>query len=112
MKLEDILGAIPSRRIEDILAAIPSKDDLAQIVGLQTRPAPGSELAGAFGIFGAGLVIGAGLALLFAPKVGSELRQDLTQRGQDLAGKVTDKVGELSDRLSASGPSVHPGNGS
>jgi len=32
------------------------------------------------GAFGAGILIGAGLALLFAPKAGSELRQDIENR--------------------------------
>ena len=99
-------------KIEDILGAIPSKEDLANAVGLQTRASTGVDIVGAFGIFSAGLMLGAGLALLFAPKVGSELRQELASKGQDLAGRVGGKVGELSDRLANSSAPAHAGNGS
>jgi hypothetical protein len=99
-------------KIEDILTAIPSKDDLAHVVGLQTRASAGTDLVTAFGIFGAGLMLGAGLALLFAPKAGSELRHDLASKGHDLADKVGETVGELRERLAEAVPAARGGNGS
>lgn len=39
-------------------------------------------------LFGAGL--GAGLALLFSPKKGSEIRKDLKKKGKDLLDKAKD----------------------
>jgi len=53
------------------------------------------------GAFVAGLAIGAGLALLFAPKTGEETRRELQRRArmvgnqaQDLVSDVTDSVGQ------------------
>ncbi len=82
-------------KIEDILQALPSKEDLASAIGLEARPAPTADLLAAFGIFGAGIVLGAGLALLFAPKSGHAIRHD-----------IAEKVGELGDHLRA--PAAQP----
>jgi hypothetical protein len=109
MKIEDILNALPAKRLEDLLGSLPSKDDLAHAVGLQVRQ-PATDTFAAFGIFGAGLLLGAGLALLFAPKPGNELRHELAHKGQDLAGKVGGKVGELGERLGTNAASL-AGNG-
>jgi hypothetical protein len=53
------------------------KDDLLGILGLEARRSDTSRVLKALGTFGIGLVVGAGVALLLAPKPGSELRQDL-----------------------------------
>lgn len=73
--------------IEDILSALPSREELARSIGRQRQPANG-DLLPAVGAFGAGLLLGAGLALMFAPKPGSALREDIAA-----------KVGEVRDRL-------------
>ena len=83
-------------QIEDILAALPSKADFASAVGFEARPSAAGEVLAAFGIFGAGMILGAGLALLFAPKPGTEIRHD-----------IAGKVGEIGDRLRATAPQ-HP----
>ncbi|MGE0710460.1 MAG: YtxH domain-containing protein [Planctomycetota bacterium] len=57
-----------------------TKDDLLQRFGLQRRPSAVDYLLPVAGVFGAGLLVGAGLALLFAPKSGRELRDDLRHR--------------------------------
>jgi YtxH-like protein len=68
----------------------PSKDDivntLQQLTG-RSNP-PGHLLAG-FGIFAAGILAGAALAVLFAPKPGAELRQEIGARVGDLRDKIT-----------------------
>jgi hypothetical protein len=64
------------------------RDDLLELVGLQTRREPTDWLLPALGIFGAGLVVGAGLGLLLAPKAGRELREDLRHRVQSGAEAV------------------------
>ena len=56
------------------------KDELLGLLGLERKPSPGAGLAGALGTFGVGLLVGAGIALLLAPKPGHELRQDLRDR--------------------------------
>ena len=53
------------------------KDDFLGILGLQTKHSFTNQLLGTLGTFGIGLLVGAGVALLLAPKAGSELRHDL-----------------------------------
>jgi len=88
-------------KLEDLVQALPSKEDLASAIGLETRNATGMDTFTAFGVFGAGIILGAGLALLFAPKAGHEIRQDIAER-----------VGEMSEHLRAQAPqSRTPANG-
>ena len=56
------------------------KDDVLELLGLETKPSTGSWLAGSLGTFGVGLLVGAGIALLLAPKPGRELRDDLREK--------------------------------
>ena len=82
-------------KIEDILQALPSKEDIAGAVGLGARSSTTENMLTAFAIFGAGMILGAGLALLFAPKAGHEIRHD-----------IAEKVGEIGEHLRAQAP--HP----
>jgi hypothetical protein len=56
------------------------KDDLLGLIGLESKPSTGSYLAGTLGTFGLGLLVGAGIALLLAPKPGAELREDIRDK--------------------------------
>jgi hypothetical protein len=61
------------------------KDDFLGVLGLQSKRSFSAELLGALGTFGIGVLVGAGVALLLAPKPGRELRHDLRaklQRGK------------------------------
>ena len=88
-------------KIEDILAALPSREDIASAVGLEARSSTSGDMLAAFAIFGTGMILGAGLALLFAPKAGHEIRHD-----------IAEKVGEIGEHLRAQAPqsaaSVNP----
>jgi hypothetical protein len=53
------------------------KDDFLGLIGLQSKRSFTSELLGTLGTFGIGLLVGAGVALLLAPKPGRELRHDI-----------------------------------
>lgn len=79
--------------IEDILQALPSKEDIVSAVGLEARSSATGDMLTAFGIFGTGMILGAGLALLFAPKAGHEIRHD-----------IAEKVGEIGEHLRAQVP--------
>lgn len=73
------------------------KDDLLGYLGLQSKRTFTSELLGTLGTFGIGLLVGAGVALLLAPKPGRDLRQDIRskiQRGKGEEGKTHDSTGE------------------
>lgn len=80
-------------KIEDILQALPSKEDVASAIGLEARGSPSVDVLTAFGIFGVGMALGAGLALLLAPKAAREIRHD-----------IEEKIGELGDHLRAQLP--------
>ena len=53
------------------------KDDVLAMLGLETSRSNSSRLLSTLGTFGIGLLVGAGVGLLLAPKAGSDLRQDL-----------------------------------
>jgi hypothetical protein len=53
------------------------KDDFLGLLGLESKHSITSRLLGTLGTFGIGLLVGAGVALILAPKAGSELRHDL-----------------------------------
>ncbi len=53
------------------------KDDFLGLIGLQTKRSFTGELLGTLGTFGIGLLVGAGVALLLAPKPGRDLRHDI-----------------------------------
>lgn len=51
------------------------------------------------GTFVAGLAIGAGLALLFAPKTGEETRADLKRRARRVGDQAQDFVSEVTETV-------------
>jgi gas vesicle protein len=78
MKLQDI----KDMNKEDILAAI----------GLAPKPSTGQWLAGTLSVFGFGLVVGAGVALLLTPRTGRELREDLADKVKTLRDRTASRV--------------------
>jgi hypothetical protein len=76
------------------------KDDFLGILGLETKHSFTNQLLGTLGTFGIGLLVGAGVALLLAPKTGSDLRHDLRSKlhcdgkSADANGKETPSAGE------------------
>jgi hypothetical protein len=56
------------------------KNDFLGILGLETKHTFTNQLLGTLGTFGIGLLVGAGVALILAPKSGNELRQDLRKK--------------------------------
>ncbi len=56
------------------------KDDFLGLLGLQSKRTFTDEILGTLGTFGIGLLVGAGVALLLAPKPGRDLRQDLRSK--------------------------------
>jgi gas vesicle protein len=54
---------------------------------------------GGIGSFLLGLAVGAGVALLFAPRTGEETRRDLQRRARDAGDQAQDLVSELTESV-------------
>jgi len=72
------------------------KEDILDALGIERE---GSWLPIALGGFGVGCLVGAGIALMLAPKSGRELRSDLMERGRDMVGKGREFVGRERENL-------------
>jgi hypothetical protein len=68
----------------------PAASRVMDRMGYEPRRSAAEKIAVALGVFGAGLVIGAGLGLLFAPKSGAELRGDVRHGVEKIGGKARD----------------------
>lgn len=66
------------------------KDELLRKIGLETMRSTGETALSVLTIFGVGILVGAGVGMLLAPKAGRDLREDLRQR---LQGR-TNSMGE------------------
>ncbi|MEA2626383.1 MAG: hypothetical protein QOD06_2428 [Candidatus Binatota bacterium] len=79
---------------KELLDRLPTRDEISSLMGL--APQRDSEtVASAVGVFAIGILVGAGLALLFAPKPGQELRDQIGERVNELR----DRVGGEKDRM-------------
>lgn len=76
------------------------KDDLLNLLGLETRKGPTDWLLPTLGAFSVGLLVGAGLGLLMAPKPGAELRDDLRNRLQGAQDSLAQGAGQRSESAS------------
>ena len=75
------------------------KDDLLKLVGLEERSV-GIDVASSLALFGVGVLVGAGIGMLLAPKAGQELRSDLSGR----IGNWTSKMGSAMNESSSASP--------
>lgn len=65
-----------------------NSDDVLARLGLQTRTTAADFLLPALGVFGVGILVGAGIALTVAPKSGREFRSDLGRTATRLRDRV------------------------
>jgi hypothetical protein len=71
------------------------KEDMLAMLGLETKPSTVRWLSGALGTFGMGMLVGAGIALMLAPKPGRELRGDIRDRLRRAPDDVRDAVNNV-----------------
>jgi len=69
-----------------------TKEDLLARLGLTISPTTGQRLGSTLGILAVGLLVGAGVALLLAPKSGRELRSDLEEGLGDARRRADEAV--------------------
>lgn len=76
-----------------------SRDDVLAAIGLQSRRNAADLVMPAIGLFGVGLVVGAGLGLLFAPKSGAQTREVIGHGVSDMARRVTSRIRRTKDEM-------------
>ena len=76
-----------------------NRNDILASMGLQTRRSSAGYVLPALGMFGVGILTGAGLGLLFAPRTGREMRRELGTRMNDLGHKVTDATKQVTNKI-------------
>lgn len=70
-------------------------EDIKRALGLNNgRQHVGNDVIGQVSLFGAGLLVGAGLALLLAPMSGDQLREKLHERVDDLRSQSPERPNE------------------
>ena len=69
-----------------------NKDDILEALGLREASIT-QWLTPALVGFGVGAFLGAGIALLFAPKAGAELRGDIMDRGRRVVERGREQLG-------------------
>jgi gas vesicle protein len=78
------------------------KDELLGMLGLETKQSTAGWLAGTLTTFGIGMLVGAGVALMVAPKAGRELRGDIRQRLRRAPEELGDAVNNVVGREGSS----------
>jgi len=74
------------------------KDEILGLLGLETKTTTSRWLAGTLSTFGIGLLVGAGVALMLAPKPGRELRGDIRDRLRRAPEDLSEAVGSVVGR--------------
>jgi hypothetical protein len=74
------------------------RDDILGVLGLETKRTTGAWLAGTLGTFGIGLLVGAGIALMLAPKAGRELREDIRDKLRRSPGDRDETMASVTGR--------------
>lgn len=76
-----------------------STDDILSALGLQRRRTAVDVIVPTAGLFIAGLMVGAGFALLMAPKSGRDTRRELQGRARDLSNRFGKAIREEREKL-------------
>jgi gas vesicle protein len=78
------------------------RDEILGMLGLETKSSDAARVAGSLGTFGIGLLVGAGIALLLAPKPGRQLREDLREKLRRAPNDAEDRIGSITGHENAS----------
>jgi hypothetical protein len=84
--------------------SLPSAEELIRALGLHARRGNHGDIVPSLALFGAGLLVGAGLALLFAPTSGRELRDELGERAAELRDRASGAVEHARSDVNAARP--------
>jgi len=96
--------------IADLASRAPSTYDLLHRIGLERRRSRARRAASCAGWLGLGMAVGSGLAILFTPRRGSEMRERLGEQAKRARDYVApSEEGDSGSRArAASSPSQPP----
>jgi hypothetical protein len=80
------------------------KEDILEALGIEREP---GWIPIALAGFGVGCLVGAGVALILAPKSGRELRSDLAGRGREFMKRGKEFVGETETGIPETRPPTY-----
>jgi hypothetical protein len=82
------------------------RDDVLHRLGLEEHT-PTSDFFTGLGLFAVGMLVGAGLGMMFAPKPGAEMRNQLSDTIRNRGSRMTDELGQqLGMESSTSSPNT------
>ena len=81
LSVQDLVDAFTGAK-DAAREAMPTRDQVLHALG--GKATAEATMMSSFGIFAAGIVLGAGLAVLFAPKPGSEIREAIGEKISNL----------------------------
>jgi hypothetical protein len=102
MTIADLASRAPS--IADLASRAPSAYDLLYRLGLERRRSRAMRAASRAGWIGVGMALGSGLAMLFTPRSGPEVRERLgeqAKRARDYVAPPEDEAHDLRGRSPA-----------
>ena len=91
MTLKDLSQLSLKDLSQQVGSHLPERDDMLGWIGLQQRTANDTAFT-MLGAFALGTLVGGALALLFAPKPGHELRQDLGERLDGATQRIKEQL--------------------
>ena len=75
------------KNLKDTLSHF-DRDELLETLGLERKHSAAQTVMPALAIFGAGVLVGVGLGIIFAPKAGAEMRGELQSQFKKVEQKV------------------------
>jgi len=101
MTLKDLSQLSLKDLSQQVGSHLPERDDMLAWIGLQQRAANDTAFT-MLGAFALGTLVGGALALLFAPKPGHELRQDLGERLDGATQRIREQLTPATSQDAAS----------
>jgi hypothetical protein len=81
-------------------------DDVLERMGLERRPSTIEKVLTTLGIFGAGMVIGAGVGLLVSPVAPEDVRKKISAGAKTVKSEIQNLVAHAEEEVSATGSSL------
>ena len=107
MTLKDLSQLSLKDVSQQVGSHLPERDDVLGWIGLQQRAANDTAFT-MLGAFALGTLVGGALALLFAPKPGHQLRQDLGERLDGATQRIKEQLTPAhSEQAASEEPRLH-----